>query len=231
MLASIYGYETLVAGGEVRKMSALNYFKNVTRGIRVKLVQILSPSLWARANIGAMPRGSTRFAVEYFREKPITYCEVGVDKGENVVDVMNRLNVQHSYLIDIYEEYQEDDPIQNKKILLRTHQDQNEAFKIAKENLESYRVIWILKYSDKAVEDVPDNIEFIYIDANHDYEYVKKDLELYWEKVSVNGILAGHDFMADFNGVINAVSEFASENQLHIYSHKYDWWFIKENRF
>ena len=37
------------------------------------------------------------------------------------------------------------------------------------------------------------SIDYIFIDANHTYEYVLKDLELWWPKVSLNGIISGHD--------------------------------------
>ena len=33
----------------------------------------------------------------------------------------------------------------------------------------------------------------LFIDGNHSYEYVKKDLENYWEKVRHGGIVALHD--------------------------------------
>ncbi len=213
-------------------MIAREYFKDVTRKVRWKLIQILSPSIWFKyqgSQLNGLPRGSTLYAIEYFRDKPITYCEIGVHKGDNVLDVNNRLNVQNSYLIDMYEEYKEYPNVRlDEKVVILTKELQDEAFKIAKENLEPFRVTWILKYSDKAIEDLPDNIDFIYIDGNHDYEYVKKDIELYWKKVSDKGILAGHDFMGRFNGVVNAVSEFSHKNKLHIYSDNYDWWFIKE---
>lgn len=38
----------------------------------------------------------------------------------------------------------------------------------------------------------------VFIDGNHSYEYVKKDLENYWSKVKTGGIIALHD--ANFEG-------------------------------
>jgi hypothetical protein len=39
-----------------------------------------------------------------------------------------------------------------------------------------------------------DSLMFIYIDALHTYEGVKKDISLWWPKLKVNGFLALHDY-------------------------------------
>jgi hypothetical protein len=73
--------------------------------------------------------------------------------------------------------------------------------------------IWRLT-SLEAAERVPDgSLDFVYIDARHDYESVLEDLEAWFPKVKPGGILAGHDY-ADGNlpqgdfGVKSAVDEF-----------------------
>lgn len=55
----------------------------------------------------------------------------------------------------------------------------------------------------------PLSFGFIYIDADHEYLSVRSDILLWWNKLSDNGILAGHDFDTDHPGVMKAVSEFA----------------------
>lgn len=39
-----------------------------------------------------------------------------------------------------------------------------------------------------------ESLDFVYIDANHKYEYVKQDIALWYPKVRKGGILAGHDY-------------------------------------
>lgn len=46
---------------------------------------------------------------------------------------------------------------------------------------------------------------FIFVDAGHHYDAVYKDLELWWEKVAVGGIMAGHDY---YEEVYKAVHDF-----------------------
>ena len=40
-----------------------------------------------------------------------------------------------------------------------------------------------------------ESLDFVYIDANHSYEHVKKDLELWFPKVKKGGVFAGHDYI------------------------------------
>lgn len=47
--------------------------------------------------------------------------------------------------------------------------------------------------------------DLIYIDAAHDYESIKKDIQLYLPKCK--RIIAGHDYSPEWPGVVNAVDE------------------------
>jgi predicted O-methyltransferase YrrM len=67
----------------------------------------------------------------------------------------------------------------------------------------------IVKYSEHAVEDIPQDMDCIFIDANHEYPYISKDVRLYYEKVRKGGLFCGHDFHMD--GVKRAVTEFCQE--------------------
>ena len=75
--------------------------------------------------------------------------------------------------------------------------------------------------SEEAVEQFDNNtFDFIYIDANHAYEYVKHDLELWYPKLKKGGIIMGDDYTINdiemcFNtlfGVKKAVDEFGMKN-------------------
>ena len=70
------------------------------------------------------------------------------------------------------------------------------------------KVELIKDYSYNVVDQFEDNsFDFIYIDGAHDYESVKKDIELYAPKLKTFGILAGHDYEHTWPGVIKAVDE------------------------
>lgn len=57
------------------------------------------------------------------------------------------------------------------------------------------------------------SIDIVFIDACHEYEYVKADIEAWYQKVKIGGIIAGHDYPA-WASVVRAVGErFGSDIQ------------------
>lgn len=53
-----------------------------------------------------------------------------------------------------------------------------------------------------------ENIDFIFIDGDHRYEAVKKDLKGWFPKLKIGGVIAGHDYNEPSCGVRQAVDEF-----------------------
>ncbi|MCC2630426.1 MAG: hypothetical protein K0S38_235 [Candidatus Paceibacter sp.] len=51
------------------------------------------------------------------------------------------------------------------------------------------------------------SLDFIYIDAAHDYESVKKDIAAWLPKLKPDGMITGDDFVANWPGVVRAVQE------------------------
>ena len=86
------------------------------------------------------------------------------------------------------------------------------------------------KTSKEATRDFENNhFDFVYIDGDHRYEYVKEDLAMWFPKVKIGGVFAGHDywdgpvFLNDhtfldpaFFGVKKAVDEFFKEREFFV---------------
>ncbi len=56
--------------------------------------------------------------------------------------------------------------------------------------------------------------DWVYVDGNHLYEYVKQDLELFYPKLKPGGVLAGDDYGIEGwwqDGVTRAVAEFVAQ--------------------
>jgi len=67
-------------------------------------------------------------------------------------------------------------------------------------------------YSYNVVNKFKDGyFDFIYIDANHTYEDVKRDIELYLPKLKKRGCIGGHDYYKEWPGVIRAVDDTLGE--------------------
>lgn len=66
----------------------------------------------------------------------------------------------------------------------------------AHERLDKYPGYeFIKKYSKEASEMFEDeSLDFVYLDANHTYDFVTEDLELWTPKVKKGGIMAGDDY-------------------------------------
>jgi len=88
------------------------------------------------------------------------------------------------------------------------------------------KIVFIKKLSEDAVNDVPE-LDFCYIDANHSYDYVKKDIELYYPKIKQGGFIGGHDFHISALGVVRAVLEFVDKEGLELEGYPRDWWVKK----
>lgn len=58
------------------------------------------------------------------------------------------------------------------------------------------RAFMLRGFSNQLV-DLFDNesLDFVYIDANHAYDFVKEDIELWYPKVKKGGIVSGHDYI------------------------------------
>jgi predicted O-methyltransferase YrrM len=174
--------------------------------------------------LNSFPRHSVRFAKNHFKNKKITAVEIGTYQGFNAENMLKILDIEKIYLIDPYEEY--DDYLKSEK--KQTQKALSKVEREARKRLKNYRnkIVWIKEYSNEAIKDVP-IVDFIYIDGNHEYGYVKKDMENYWKKVKKGGILAGHD-IASFPGVGEALIEFCYENRLKPIITRTDWWIVKE---
>ena len=97
------------------------------------------------------------------------------------------------YLIDVWrkldaKDYQDDSNRDDYKLTINKCLD----------NIKGYedRCFMIRSDSINAAELFEnESLDFIYIDANHKYEFVKQDLETWFPKLRRGGIFAGHDYL------------------------------------
>jgi hypothetical protein len=102
--------------------------------------------------------------------------------------------------------------------------------KTAKARLKPYedRITYIKEESVVAADEVPTNLDFVYIDGGHDMNIVLADCMGYYPKVKEGGYLAGHDFCLNFKGVIHGVIQFVAENNLFLEGSDIEWWIKKQ---
>jgi len=152
--------------------------------------------------------------------KPLVGVELGVFHAENALDMLRYLPMKKLFLVDPYLPYVDGDGA--------VWNNSDTDFQIAQKNLEGYsQCEFIRKSSVDAADELPDDLDFVYIDANHNYEPALADMATYYPKVRVGGVLGGHDFYSDYQGVIFAAVDFSRRVGAKLFVESPDWWIVK----
>jgi hypothetical protein len=163
-------------------------------------------------------------------------AEVGVQSGEFSNQLLKSKKLKKLHLIDCWQHqlsFQDGSAnVEQKK--------QDELYEFVKHRFKNdSRVNIIKKFSKDAMHEFHRNsLDFIYIDANHQYEEVRKDIQMWYTKLKKDGILAGHDYFNGISfdyslfGVKRAVDEFVNLNNFKLYTTTEDvpfisWYFRK----
>lgn len=138
--------------------------------------------------------------------------EIGTWKGDFADFMLENSKNTTLYAIDPYIKYSEFDDSCNDYV-------DDDFYIDVKNRLETKfgdRIKMVRKTSYDAIDDIPNNIDFLYIDGNHRYSYVFKELELYYDKVKPGGFIIGDDAFDTDESNRN------SEGDIYIV-HPYDW--------
>lgn len=124
------------------------------------------------------------------------------------------------------------------KVLCIDVWENKDIYRVAQSNLKDSKYTLIRDNSENASKNVPDEgLDFVYIDADHTYESVKKDLSLWIPKVRKGGIVMGHDYFdGEYKGINFGVKKAVDElGQKLLFLDDFDsigrnfltWYFIK----
>lgn len=155
--------------------------------------------------------------------------ELGVAFGGHSEALFERANVEKLYGVDPYRHIRGyKDPMN----LPQEEFDELHAFVLDRFERFGDRYEHVRSTSEEAVAHIPGNLDFVYIDADHSYEGVAKDLGLWFPKVRTGGVIGGHDYgHPNFPGVKRAIDEFFSGKGLLIHEEGEGvWWTVKEKR-
>jgi hypothetical protein len=130
-----------------------------------------------------------------------TMIEIGVKEGLYAELVLSKwLKFEHYWGIDPWE------PQKNYKDIANVEIDQqnkfyNQTFAKLVSKFGENRITLIRNYSTEAVVSFSaQSIDFIYLDARHDYCGLTEDLYNYYPVLRCGGLFAGHDFRFDGGG-------------------------------
>lgn len=116
-------------------------------------------------------------------------AEVGVERGIYSKVIASRNPQLKLFSIDAWAAYQGyRDHVSQEKL--------DEIMADAKQRLAPYNVEMIKGYSMDVVKQFEDeSLDFVYIDANHEFQQTVNDIAEWQKKVKVGGIVAGHDYI------------------------------------
>lgn len=138
-------------------------------------------------------------------------CEVGVYMGDFAERMFALSNPGKLYLVDPWAAI----PGSTNPKYSQAAEDERYASVVKRlsKELGSDRAVIVRKTSDEAASQFAEGMfDFIYIDGDHSYAQVKKDLQNYYPKAKKGGLVTGDDYQID--EVKRAVDEFAQENNL-----------------
>lgn len=166
-----------------------------------------------------------RPAIEQIKGKNLIGAEIGVWRGTHAIEILNNLDIKKLYLVDPYKLYYfyksvkgYVDPIKLEEVRVKVEDDLRKAERKADHLRNVKNVQQIKKMSHIAVKDVKEELDFVYIDGNHAYEYVLIDILTWLPKIKKGGLIGGHDF--NDKEVAKAVTDMFP----NVNSKNRDWW-------
>jgi hypothetical protein len=136
------------------------------------------------------------------RELPALFCElgyaigaeIGVEQGKYSETLCKAIPDLRLYSIDPWIAYDRGSHVIPQRKLDRYYAE-------AVERLKPYNCEIVKRYSlDMARKLRPGTLDFVYIDGNHEFEYIIQDI-IQWSKiVRSGGIISGHDWCIDIKG-------------------------------
>jgi hypothetical protein len=148
--------------------------------------------------------------------KNIIFAEVGVFEGQFSQEIKQIINPSKLYLVDIFSGNAGSG---DKDGANWRHVNLNQTLENLKIKYLNDKCIRLIKnMSANFLNSLQDNyLDGVYIDADHSYDAVKKDLYISYDKVKNNGFILGHDYHEQkFNGVFKAVNDFCKDKNLEI---------------
>jgi hypothetical protein len=128
-------------------------------------------------------------------------CELGVFEGEFSEQLYLSGKFDNLYLVDLFSGHACN--------FGKHYHDASVLYHMVKHKFANYQQVQVIKQDSLSFLRSADlSFDFIYIDTVHSYEHLRQELALAYYRIKSGGYICGHDYCAEFNGVIKAVNEF-----------------------
>ena len=141
-----------------------------------------------------------------------TSCECGVAEGYFSADILSWGAAKH-YMVDAWQQLNQT----GDGGFLQEWHDNNYYAAVARVARYRDKAVILRGLSDHMAHDIPDeSLDLCYIDGDHSYHGVKRDINAYWSKLKSGGVMAFHDYKNPAYGVRAAVLEWADMQVLEV---------------
>jgi predicted O-methyltransferase YrrM len=131
--------------------------------------------------------------VNNYNDKPINYLEIGTFYGANILSVAKTYGLHNDsklYCIDPWEDYEDYSEYKNQQESIY-----NKFMNNVENSGDKSKIIINRGYSNNEIPKLQDDFfDIIYIDGNHEPEYVLEDAVLSFRKLKKNGIMIFDDY-------------------------------------
>ena len=150
-------------------------------------------------------------------------AEIGVDAGRNSLILCQEIPDLELWSIDPWLRMKEySDPITGKQWGAKDESRTKRNYERTVSRLTGHNAHIIKGTSMDVVRDWDIELDFVYIDANHNFNWVMEDLINWSKHVRNGGIVSGHDYSPRFTGLQIAVNAYT---EYHV-----DEWFLNTDK-
>lgn len=152
--------------------------------------------------------------------------EIGVADGGSAIYALPYLKPEKYYMVDpwmLYEGYYTGH---------FTQADFEDMYAMAIKRMEPYPAAQILRMtSEEASRVVPNDLDFVYVDGNHAYDFKMLDMECWYPKIHSGGVLGGDDY--NIEDTQRVVRDFCDKYNLTFevstftHPHALEFWIVK----
>ena len=207
-------------------MSLIIKTRRIRQFFAMAALKFFTPNLAAQikdmtTRQSAVPRPFTNFLKSYYGDKSLVGVEIGFGYGYNAESLLTELNIKKLFCVE---------PFLLKKwmqgsTLIDAYVDDKKS--LFPKLVADKRVSFVHLPSDAAFSVLPYNLDFVYVDGNHTYDFVQRDILNSLNHVAAEGVVGGHDFWRGYE-VIQAVLDLTVKLKLAPTVDEPDFWFVKK---